>query len=326
MNASSPIIPSNQQQPWSIGFCGTGPYSVQCARALHADIRFQVTWVVTPPPKPVGRHNILTPSPLDAWATERGITVYHVGTKLNNLEGPLTEAQPIDFLLVVSFGYLIPDWLLHLPKIAPVNVHPSAIPLYRGSSPGQFALLYGETESAVSIMEMNTKFDQGAVIRQLPLPLLPLVDQQKYYDQAFSLAAENLPQILQEYAKNPVATAQASLPAHAPLARRLKRDDGFIPWSVWQAALSGEATWQPQWLAELGPVLAQLQQSQPDLTPAALLDRAVRALTPWPGVWTLAPEYKGKSDTRLKILSGTIDGKQYHPIRLQYEGEPAKDA
>jgi len=325
---------ADDQPRLRVGFCGTGEYSVKCAEGLFTDLTgkdetkslFEVKWVVTPSPKPVGRRQTLTPSPLDQWAAAQNITAYHVEDKLSALRERLAAAPEIDFLVVVSFGYLIPSWLLELPKIAPINVHPSALPLYRGSSPGQFVILYGETESAVSIMKMNTKFDQGSVISQLPLAVSPLETQASYYDRAFELAQLKLPQVLREYAEGRLEQAQAAPPPDSPLARRLTRDDGYVSWELVEQARGGVSSspllTKPRYL---GPVLAELVARQPDLTPADLLDRAVRALTPWPGVWTTVPEYKGKKSVRLKIHSGKINHNQYTLHLVQYEGENPRE-
>jgi methionyl-tRNA formyltransferase len=312
--------------PMTVGFCGTGEYSVLCAQALHRDPHFQVSWVITPAPKPVGRKKVVTPSPLDSWAQQQGLPVIHVETNLKDLESAILALPAIDYLLVVSFGYLIPSWLLTLPKIGAVNVHPSDLPKYRGSSPGQFVLLYGEKTSAVSVMLMNTKFDQGAIIKQLPLTLSPLENQESYYHKAFALAQENLPHILQEYALNHQSTPQPTPSVIDPLARRLSREDGFLPYSVVLAAQQGEPQLDTKILSQFGPALQDLVAAQPELTPAQYLDRAMRAFHPWPGIWTIVPEYKGKQDVREKLLDGSLETNgRYILHTIQFEGEAPQE-
>jgi len=307
--------------PMQVGFCGTGEYSVICAQALQQHPHFQVSWAITPAPKPVGRKKTITPSPLDVWAQQQGLPVIHITNQLKDLESQIATLPPIDYLLVVSFGYLIPTWLLDLPKIGAVNVHPSDLPKFRGSSPGQFVLLYGERTSAVSVMLMNTKFDQGAIIQQLPMTLSPLENQETYYQKAFALAQENLPQILQEYAIRKESTPQLTAADNAPLARRLSREDGFIPYSAVLAAQRGEP-FTTQMVIEFGPALQDLLAAQPQLTPAQCLDRAMRAFHPWPGIWTIVPEYKGKQDVRQKLIAGSLETNgRYILHSVQFEGE-----
>ena len=108
-----------------------------------------------------------------------------------------------------------------------------------------------------------------------------------------------MPQIL--HSPTGQSRPQSPPPANSPLARRLTRDDGYVEYPVLLAAQAGTGlNWNK---VQLGPVLQDVISDQPTLTPAQLLDRAVRALNPWPGIWTTVPEYKGKSNVRLKILA-----------------------
>jgi methionyl-tRNA formyltransferase len=313
--------------PFVVGFCGSGEYSVRCAQALAQDDRFSLAWVVCPPPRPAGRGKKLQASALQLWAESHNIPVFLVETSLQDLHEPLLAATPIDYLLVVSFGYLVPAWLLSLPKIAPVNVHPSALPKYRGSSPAQFALLYGEKDSSVSIMTMNTKFDEGAIITQLPLPLTAEETQTTYYDRAFALASAELANVLATFAETRTATPQLAPEKDAVLARRLAREDGFVPYEFLQAAQKNGSIETTKFVNDdLSPALRELVQHQPTLPVAEVMDRAVRALTPWPGVWTIVPEYKGRENVRLKIVAGRLNvQKNYEITTLQYEGESQKN-
>lgn len=301
---------SSQKSVITVALAGTGPYSVQCAEALAADSRFEVIWVLTPAPKPVGRHQKLTSSPLHDWAQAQQVDYFLVENSLQQLQEKLLSAPTIDFLLVVSFGYLLPAWLLDLPRLAPVNVHPSDLPLFRGSSPGQFVLLYGQAKSAVSIIKMNNKFDQGEIITKLPLNITATATTKDYYQQAFTITAQNLPTILEEYAQTLHSHPQTDSTSTFPMARRLSRQDGFINQAILRAAQTGKpfpsqpskAKIEPN-TQLLGPVLAELRSHQPDLTPAQLIDRAWRALTPWPGIWTVLDDFNGKKQQRLKILN-----------------------
>lgn len=310
----------------SVGFCGSGEYSVRCAEALATNEHFLIAWVITPPPRPAGRGKKLQASALQLWAEERKIPVYQVESTLTALRPTLEALPQVQYLLVVSFGYLIPEWLLQLPEIAPVNVHPSTLPKYRGSSPGQFALLYGELESSVSIMTMNAKFDEGAIITQLPLRLNEAETQTSYYDRAFALASQQLAATLLEYAQTREAQPQSALGQDAVLARRLSREDGFLPYEFLQKAQeNGLQLAREHVTEELSPALQELLAHQPDLTLAQVVDRAVRAFTPWPGVWTIAPSYKDRENVRLKIWETSITPQGKTKLTaLQYEGEPKK--
>lgn len=338
----------------TVGICGSTGRTVQCGTALAADDSFDVRWVITPPPKPIGRKKVITPSPLESWAVEQssgevegdvsgsGIPVLHVHKKIGDIRAEIEEMQatrPVDILLVVDFGYLIPPWLLELPRVAPVNIHPSDLPKYRGSSPAQFALLAGETESAVCIMRLIWELDAGPIIKRLPFAVPPSMTQTEYYAVAFELASSALPGVLERFVKNGQSEDQ---PEDSPtvVAARLSREDGFVPGL--QAASSQPEGWRSEsevrdergdgptisgavpegiWDGISETVKSVVQKD--NLSLPALLDRMVRAFSPWPGVWTTVGEYKGRRDVRLKVLEGTYDAlsDEYDITRWQYDGE-----
>ena len=76
-----------------------------------------------------------------------------------------------DFLIVVAYGLILPDWLLEWPRIAPINVHASLLPRWRGASPMQQAILTGDPETGISIMRMTPGLDRGPVYRQCTVPI-----------------------------------------------------------------------------------------------------------------------------------------------------------
>jgi methionyl-tRNA formyltransferase len=307
-------------QAFQVGVCGTTERTVRVAEKLRSDPRFAIKWVVTPPPSSIGRKQILTPNPIETWASEHDLPIFPVEKSLTPLRESLAAAPAVDFLLVVDFGYLVPDWLLQLPKIAPINIHPSDLPQLRGSSPGQYVLLYGETESAVDIMRMTEGFDEGPIIARLPLAVEPTETAETYYQTAFALAAEKLPQILVDYAAERTEKPQISKTT-LTVAKRFSRQDGYIQYSILEAAQNGaSAAAEP--LEALSPILREVLSAQPNLSIAALIERAVRALSPWPGVWTTVPDYKGRSGVRQKILASHLNNQGKLVIdRAQHEGE-----
>ena len=302
-----------------VAVCGTTQNTVQCAQALTENKNFSILWCVTPPPKPIGRKKTLTPTPVQTWAEKNDIPVHHVEKSLKPLQSTLTALPPIDFLLVVDFGYLVPDWLLELPQIAPINIHPSDLPKYRGSSPGQFALLYGENSSAVCIMRMSIGLDEGPIITSIPFSIEPNETSPSYYQKAFTLASTALPEVLLEYAQNRQEKPQ---PAESTtvIAKRFSREDGYIKYSVIQVALKGEELPQSDQIT-LSPILQQVFKDQPTLSIAQLIERAVRALSPWPGIWTIAPEYRGRTNVRCKILKTHLSEGRLIIDQQKFEGE-----
>ena len=192
-----------------IAIAGSTTYTRQMAEVLFENKNFEICWVLTPSPKKIGRKQILTSNPLDDFAQENKIKSFLIDNKIekDQLLAKLTEEE-IDFLLVVDFGYFVPNWLLKLAKIASLNIHPSALPKWRGSSPGQFALLFqdyehfGGKKSAVTLMEMNNKLDQGPIIHQEFFDISDNWDQTDYYQAAFDLMAQVLAEKILQFAQN----------------------------------------------------------------------------------------------------------------------------
>jgi methionyl-tRNA formyltransferase len=310
--------------PLRFAVCGTTLRTVQCAEALAQDERFSLAWGVTPVPRPIGRKHILTPTPLDLWLQKKGVAVHHVEKSLKPLTETLMAESEIDFLLVVDFGYLVPEWLIQLPKIAPINVHPSDLPKYRGSSPAQFVLLYGEKESAVTIMRLTAGLDEGPIIHAPHITVDENETQESYYKKAFELAAEHLPNVLFAYAQNRQEVAQPEQ-SPTPIAKRFSREDGYIPYSaLYKSMRELNYIFTHDEKSQLGPITQELLERQPQLNASTLIERSVRALNPWPGVWTTVPEHEGRTDVRLKLLEAKIDQQKLIVTSWQFDGEQAQ--
>lgn len=285
-------------QKLTVAVAGTTTRTLQCLEALYDDPRFEVTWVLTPEPKPIGRKQVVTQNPVHQFALKHSITPYLVQKKitaqLTDAIKQVAQTHPIDFLLVVDFGYFVPNWLLNLPTKAPVNIHPSALPSWRGSSPGQFSLLYGDQTSAVTLMEMSETFDAGPIIAALPFPVQPSWTTSDYYAHSFFLIAPQLPDLLASYAQHPQSTPQP-VASPTPTARKLTKEDAFISWEVLETAQHGVELPQTITLSEL------LTDALPHHAALCnLLEAATRAFQPWPGLWTLVSTTQGQK--RMKIL------------------------
>jgi methionyl-tRNA formyltransferase len=296
---------------YTVVIAGSTAHTTQCAETLRVDTRFEVVGVLTPSPKPTGRKQLLTPNPLQRWAEQHALPIVFVDKKIDeSAKEKVTRvfAVPPTFLLVVDFGYLIPGWLLRWPVIAPVNIHPSALPKYRGSSPGQFALMFGEKESAVTVMVMDAKLDHGPIIKQLPFAVPASWTTSEYYDHAFQLVCKELPSILENFgAKATAVTVQPDL-SPTPTAHMLKREDGFVPLGVLKNLESKATT------SEIVPFLEQ--HGLPTTTETVF--SLWRGLTPWPGIWTTIQ--KDGAEKRVKILMLKPNQDHLEIARIQFEG------
>lgn len=285
------------QKPYTVIVAGTTARTLKCAMALSDDKRFQISTVITPSPKPVGRKKIITKNPLHAWADDKNLPVILIekGAKIDkNIEKQLDGIAKPDFLLVVDFGYLIPNWLLDLPKIASINVHPSALPRWRGSSPGQFAILFGDKNSAVSIMTINQKMDQGPILHQINFAIDPIWTQKNYYDHSFALASATLPQVLDDFATGKIQAKPQPENSPTPPARRLQKTDSYLPWEMLEKLQMGvkpDKKILPEILQTALPYHKNLGE---------LLIASTKAFAGWPDLWTEIPTKNGKK--RMKIL------------------------
>jgi methionyl-tRNA formyltransferase len=296
--------------PYSVAIAGSTDRSRICASSIFADDRFHISGIITPTPKAVGRKQIVEPNPLHIFAIAHEKPLVIIEDKIDEEFHDRAQrviSQP-DILLVVDFGYIIPEWMLSWAKIAPVNIHPSQLPKYRGSSPGQFALLFGEKDSAVSIMVMDEKMDHGPLIAQFPFSIDQHWKSPDYYQSAFDLVRENLTETLVDFIeKKSTPIAQPDI-SPTPVAKQLRREHGFVPLPTLLSLLHGEAPATP---------IPFFEKIQLETTPASLYNMW-RGFYPWPGLWTTITK-KGQ-EKRLKLLELSLTDGKLSIESVQIEG------
>lgn len=290
---------------------GSTANTLTCARSLQNDPRFIITCILTPSPKPAGRKKEIKENPLHQFGITHSLPVILIEKRIDDhvKSTLLNTCKRPDILLVVDFGYIVPSWLLEWPTIAPVNIHPSDLPKYRGSSPGQFALLFGENESAVSIMRMDEKLDHGPIIEKIRFPIIPSWTASDYYQHAFSLTAKELSTILYEFSSSTKQTQAQPDDSPTPIARMLTRDDGYVPSASLTSLLGSVEVSQPIPLLEAYGI---------QTTPLHFY-RMWQGCTPWPGIWTTIKQ--GEKETRVKILELTFEDNVVTLHTIQYEGK-----
>lgn len=303
---------------YTVGIAGSTEHTRMCAAALLDDERFEVIWVLTPPPQPIGRKQVITKNPLHVWAEMHQLAVTFVERKITPQLQEQLVPQP-DFLLVVDFGYLVPKWLLDWPKIAPLNVHPSLLPRWRGSSPGQFVLMHGEENSAVTIMIMGEGLDTGPILWQGQFAVSKDWTQTEYYQHSFMLAAAQLPEVMVGVATGAIQPLAQPVESPTPIAKRFQKDDGFVAWeTVAEAAKFTFSDQNGDNEKPTSPLLQEIRNSTQNSWSKVIAD-AVRGLSPWPGVWTFVPTHKGLK--RMKILSAEDASGQLELHQVQLEGQ-----
>lgn len=152
-------------------FMGTPDFAVPPLKAL-VEAGYEVTAVVTQPDKPKGRGKTMMPTPVKAEALLHEIPVYQPQKIRKNEEflETLRQIDP-DIIIVAAFGQIIPKEVLELPKYGCINIHASLLPKYRGAAPIQQAVIDGEKESGVTIMQMGEGLDTGDMISKIVIPL-----------------------------------------------------------------------------------------------------------------------------------------------------------
>jgi methionyl-tRNA formyltransferase len=209
-------------------FFGTPAIAVP---ALQALARFaEISGVVCQPDRPAGRGLQMKPPEVKLAAQALGLEVIQP-TRVRDgaLENWLRE-QRADVALVMAYGRILPAGVLSAPALGCVNLHASLLPRYRGAAPIQWAIVRGETETGISLMQMDEGLDTGPVFVQRALPIGPEETAGELAARLSQLAAEvtrdELPRLIRGELQ-PVPQ-DASLASHAPL---LEREHGQIDWS-----------------------------------------------------------------------------------------------
>jgi methionyl-tRNA formyltransferase len=207
-------------RPVRVVFMGTPDFAVPTLKSLMGDSSFRVEAVVTQPDKPRGRGKKLSPSPVKAVAVDAGIPVLQP-VKARDPENVqrLTDIAP-DYIVVVAYGQILPVSILTIPKIAPVNLHASLLPRWRGAAPIHRAILAGDTVTGVCAMLMAEGLDTGDVISREETPISDDDTVGALHDRLATIGAELIARTLLEF-RNGGITPQKQDDAMATYARKL---------------------------------------------------------------------------------------------------------
>ena len=211
-----------------------------------------VVSVVTRPDKKVGRKQKIIPSPIKNTALDHNIEVLQPEKIKSNDDFILKikKLQP-DLIVVVAYGFILPQEILDLPKYGVINVHASLLPKYRGASPIQSAILNGEKETGVSIMLLDEQMDHGPLLAQRTITITDKDNFESLHDKLSQLGAELIAETLPEYINGEIRP-QIQDETQATYCQLIKKEDGKIDWTK----------------------------------SAEEIERQLRAFTPWPGVFT----------------------------------------
>jgi methionyl-tRNA formyltransferase len=155
-----------------IGFAGTPAFAAAVLGSLR-DAGFAITLVLTQPDRPRGRGLNVIPSPVKRVALDGGIPVYEPATLVPDAVRAPILANPLDVLVVAAYGLILPTAVLAWPRYGCINVHASLLPRWRGAAPIQRALLAGDAQTGVTLMQMDAGLDTGPMLDVVRIAIGP---------------------------------------------------------------------------------------------------------------------------------------------------------
>ncbi len=229
-------------------FMGTPDFAVGTLRSL-AEAGHEITLVVSQPDKPKGRGHAMVPTPVKGVAEELGIPVFQP-VKIREAKDVLEKTEA-DVCVVAAFGQIIPASILHMKKYGCINVHASLLPKYRGAAPIQWAVIDGEKESGVTIMQMDEGLDTGDMLAKAIVPLDEKETGGSLFDKLSEAGGRLCVETLAKLEKGEI-TPEKQGESPTAYASMLDKKMGNIDWSK----------------------------------SAVVIERLVRGLNPWPSAYT----------------------------------------
>jgi methionyl-tRNA formyltransferase len=230
-------------------FLGTPEFAVPSLVALAGE--HDVAAVFTQPDRPKGRGNQLAESPVKAAARQFGIAVHQPERVRRPESVELLRGLAADLMIVVGYGQIIPQTVIDLPRHGILNVHASLLPKYRGAAPIQWAIANGESETGVTIMQIDAGLDTGDMLLKEQVTIGAEETAPELSARLAPLGARLLREAIREIAAGTIRREKQN-GADATLAPILKKEDGLVDWRL----------------------------------PASRIDSRLRGFTPWPGAYT----------------------------------------
>ena len=246
-----------------IVFAGTPDLAAYIMEKVHC-AGYEIVEAVTNPDRPKGRKKTPTPSDVKAKALELGIPVHTTAGVRSKEEIEHFRNTDPDLIIVTAFGHIIPKEILDIPKYGCINVHTSLLPSYRGAAPIQWAVLNGEKETGVTVMQMDEGLDTGDILAVKRVAIDEKETSGSLFDKMQEEGADLLIRVLEQIEKGTVTRTPQPEESDTEYARMISKSMGLIDWS-WDSAK---------------------------------IERWTRGMDPWPCAYTFC---KGKM---LKIWSG----------------------
>ncbi len=227
-------------------FAGT-PHFAASALEVLTD-KHEVVAVLTQPDRPAGRGMQLTQSPVKQLALQHGFNLMQPPSLKDDAVQQMLSALQADVMVVAAYGLILPQAVLDIPRYGCLNIHASLLPRWRGAAPIQRAILAGDAETGITIMQMDVGLDTGAMLLRRSCPIAQEDTAATLHDTLAELGANCIVQALEQLAQgklNPVAQDETA----ACYAAKLQKSEAAIDWAQ----------------------------------PAEQIHRAIRAFNPFPG-------------------------------------------
>ena len=292
-----------------IVFMGTPIYSASILENLISSSH-DVVGILTKPDTSRGRSGKLVPSPVKQLALEHKIPLFQPSTLKNNTE-IVTNINQLnaEIGIVVAYGLILPEFILSIFPSGCLNIHPSLLPKYRGSSPVSASILNGDTMTGISIMKLNSGIDSGPILSQKEVNIAKNETCEDLTTRLFSLSSKILIEVINKIEKGKI-TQKEQCEKEATYTKKLSRLDGLINWE----------------------------------NSASEISNMIRAYHPWPGSYTVLNGRKlkiiesefliskhiktiapGEIFVDKEVFVGTSDG-IIKLIKIQPEGKPVMNA
>ncbi len=334
----------------NLGYFGSPDFSAAFLEKILNDEELKkivkVAFVVTQPDRPVGRKQILTPTPVKQIAKKHRLEILEIDNlKLSSESKNLKlKIKNLDLSLVYAFSQIIPKDFLNLPPLGFWNIHPSLLPRFRGPSPIAYPLILGEKETGVTIIKMDEKIDHGPIIAQKSLTIKNddcRTDlERKLTDLAFAMFKKI---VLTNFNQLKLAPQADNL---ATYTRLLKKDDGFIPFAILKKVFNNQSInfeelpiivqeYLNKYPKEKEKFIKNFFQQEKMFHASCFMFHLFRGLSPWPGLWTILPNGKRLKICDLKLeenkksnaIRSTFYVTRYtlHVTQIQLEGKKPVD-
>ncbi len=213
-----------------IVFMGTPDFAKAILRRL-VDTGRNVVGVFSQPDKPVGRHQVLEPTPVKKLAEERGIPVCQPAKMKDGAALAMMRAFAPDLVVVAAYGRILPPELLAVPELGCINIHGSLLPKYRGAAPIQWSVINGDETTGVTAMYMAEGMDTGDMILKLETPIGPDETSGELFDRLALLGADAIEKTLELFDAGSVPREKQD-DALATMAPMLKKEMARIDFSM----------------------------------------------------------------------------------------------